>query len=95
MTQYAKATLVSNFGPGNGPAVAWGGGIGTFEAVGTWGGGSAKLQALLPDGSSWADLTDVVLTANGAIGFEYCQTSLRCVVTTATAVTATVCGVSQ
>lgn len=94
MSNFTKLTLLSNSGPVTSAGVVWPGGIGTFEAVGTWGGGSAKLQSLGPDGTSWSDLLDVVLSANGAIGFEYGQTTLRCVVATATGVYATVCQVS-
>lgn len=94
MGAYAAITVANNSGPGNGSTFEWPGGIGTFEAVGTWGGGNAKLQALGPDGSTYVDLTEVVLDANGAIGFEYGRSTMRCVITTATAVYAAVKGVS-
>lgn len=95
MGAYSDLVVVNNDGPGNKAAVAWPGGIGTLIAqAGTWGGGSVKLQILLPDGSTWADLTDVVLSANGAVGFECGRASLRAVVATATGVRAKLAGVS-
>jgi len=91
---FEDLTLVANQGPGTYGPVDWQGGIGTFKATGTWGGGNAKLQALSPDGSTYYDLTGVVLSANGAIGFEHSRTSIKCVVTTATAVYAAIGPVS-
>lgn len=89
-------TVASNAGAGDGAAVWWPGGIGTFKAAASWGGGSAKLQVLLPDGATWDDLADIVLDASTtSIGFELDAAQIRCVVATATGVYATVGLVSQ
>lgn len=86
--------LAVNAGAGTTGPVEWPGGIGTFKAIGTWGGGSAKLQALGPDSDTWYDLAEVVLTANGAIGFEHSRAQIRCVIATATGVHASIGPVS-
>jgi hypothetical protein len=87
--------LAVNAGAGTTGPVDWPGGIGTFKAVATWGGGNVKLQALGPDSDTWYDLVDVVLSANGAIGFEHSRGSLRAVITTATGVHAAIGPVSS
>jgi hypothetical protein len=77
--------LASNAGAGNGSAVAWKGGTGFFTAVATWGGGSAKLQMLLPDGTTWVDVTSVTLSANGYVSFTLPPCRVRTVIATSSA----------
>lgn len=73
--------------------VSWPGGPGMFTAVATFGGGTVKLQYLLPDGSTWADADTgsgtlyTTLTAAGGGGFEFPPgQQIRVSITTATAV---------
>jgi len=69
MAATASAILLSN-ASATGSGVAWPGGIGAFQALGTFGGATVKLQALLVDGSTWSDVgVDVTLTAAGMGGF--------------------------
>lgn len=84
--------LASNAGAGNGTPKVWGGGRGVFSATATWGGGSVKLQYMLPDGT-WADVgAHTTLMANGGGGFELPRCEIRAVVATATAAYAWVQG---
>lgn len=78
---------------GNGDAYEWTGGRLMFAAISaSWGGGSVKLQYLLPDGTTWVDVgSDTNLTADGVGGAELPQGKIRAVATTAT-VTAWVLG---
>lgn len=72
----------------------WPGGRGVFSVAATFGGGTVKLQYLLPDNSSWADAgTDTTLTANGGGGFELPAVQIRANVATATGVYATAVGI--
>ena len=74
----AGVVLLSN-GSATGAGVQWPGGKGVATVVGTFGGTSATLQYLAPDGSTWLDVktldpssgaqTAVALTAAGSIGF--------------------------
>lgn len=54
-------------------------------ALGTWGGGSATLEMLGPDGSTWLTVGTAV-TANGTQVVEVPQNSFRWTIATATAV---------
>jgi len=88
--------LVSN-ASATGSAVLWKGGRGMFSAVATWGGGTVKLQILLPDGATWVDVdksgdTFVTLTADGLGEFELPSCSIRANIATSTAVYAWVQG---
>lgn len=74
-------------------AFVWNGGRGAFMAKATWGGGTVKLQYLLPDGSTWVDVgPDVELTADGMGGFELPPGHIRVNIATATAVYAWIAG---
>ena len=66
----------------------WPGGDGVFDAVATWGGGSASLEFLQADGSTWTAVSaDTTLSANGGGVFTLGEgTKIRVNVTTATAV---------
>ena len=64
---------------------SWDGGRGVFAAVATWGGGSAQLQYLGPNGSTWLNVGSA-LTADGLQSFELPPGMIRCAVATATAV---------
>lgn len=66
----------------------WPGGDGWFDAVATWGGGSASLEYLSADGSTWvAAGSNTTLTANGSGVFTIGEgVKIRVNVTTATAV---------
>lgn len=77
--------LAENSGAGNGSATTWAGGNGFFTAVATWGGGSAKLQMLLPDQATWVDVTSITLSANGYVAFSLPPCRIRSVIATATA----------
>jgi hypothetical protein len=56
---------------GQSDSVAWSGGFGTVIVAGTWGGGTAKLQASPDNGTTWVDVgTDVTFTANGMGNFQ-------------------------
>ena len=56
----------------------WPGGRSTFDIEGTWGSGTAKLQYLSKDGSTWVDLIDLSFTANGQneVVFRKCRMRL-------------------
>ena len=83
-------TMLSKAKAGTGQPVWFPGGLASFAANATWGGGSVKLQARLPNGSTYADLPSVALTADGFCNFEFGECWLQAVATTATVVDATV-----
>lgn len=64
------------------------GGIYSFAAVGTWGGGNVEVQKLGPDGSTFISMsTAVKLLANGVFAPSYFPPGqYKIVITTATAV---------
>jgi hypothetical protein len=79
-------TLVAN-ASATGSAVVLKGGTYSFMATATFGGGSVKLQVLLPDGTTWVDVAGGSLTAAGATaGLALPPGSYRANITTATAV---------
>jgi len=84
MTDYQVA-LAANAGAGNGSTCQWPGGQGAFIAEATWGGGSAKLQTISPQGT-WLDVTSVTLNANGLILFTIPAGQIRVVIATSSAV---------
>lgn len=90
-----RATLASNAGTGNGSWVEWVGGKTSFMARATFGGGSVKLQGLLPDGSTAFDVSSASLTAAGNINVEIPPGLYRAVNTTATAVYADLIRIPQ
>ena len=55
-----------NAATATGPAIGWPGGVGVFTAVGTWtGGGTATLEYLGPDGTTYIAVgTGTTCTAN-------------------------------
>ena len=63
----------------------WPGGRGWFSAKATWGGGSVGLQYMLPDNTTYV-AAHTALTADGGVAFELPPCTVKCVVTTATAV---------
>lgn len=82
--------LITN-GSATSDAVSWAGGDGMFTVKATWGGGTVKLQYLLPDGATWADVgANTTLTADGGGGFTLGPCNIRANVATATAVYARV-----
>lgn len=88
-----KVTALAENASSTGSSFTWDGGRGAFSAVATFGGGTVKLQFLLPDGSTWVDVgPDTTLTAAGAGGFELPSGKIRVNIATATAVYAWVQG---
>lgn len=65
-----------------GPAFAWGGGSGQFDASGTFNGATATLQRLFADGT-WQDVAGTALTATGSKTFLMAPGQIRCNVTVA------------
>lgn len=87
--QTASVVLLSN-ASATSASVLWPGGEGVLMIAGTFGGTSATLEALGPDGSTWLPVkamdpagvqTTVALTAAGMIGFRLPPGSIRCVLT--------------
>lgn len=65
----ASLDLLSN-ASATGDAMDWSGGTGVFAVTATWSGATVKLQAMLPDGSTWGDVgANTTLTADGMGGF--------------------------
>lgn len=65
-----------------GSVVQWGGGTGVFAVAGTFGGTSASLQFLGPDGSTWIEAgTDTTKTAAGGGVFVLPPCRIRCALT--------------
>lgn len=69
---------------GNGTAVDWPGGEGTFTCDGTWNGATMTLQRSADAGTTWVAMgDDTTLTANGHGGFIFGACQLRVVATVA------------
>jgi len=90
---YGQNIILASNASATGSAQTWPGGPGLFSATATFGGGTVKLQFLLPDGSSWADAdaasgtTYTTLTAAGGGIFELPPgAQIRVNIATATAV---------
>lgn len=65
-----------------GTASMWGGGQGVFSAVATFGGSAISLQSLLPDGTTWANVSSATtLTAAGFATFILPPGQIRAAVT--------------
>jgi len=64
-----------------GPAVNWNGGKGNFAVVGTFGGGTVKLQALGPDNATYIDVPNTSLSAAGMVLFDLPPGRIQAVVT--------------
>lgn len=79
-----RATLAENAAAGTSDAKPWPGGKGTLTAKATWGGGSAKLQMELPDGT-YGDVTGAALTADGTVNFEIPAGNIKTVMATGSA----------
>lgn len=62
------------------------GGVYNFAAKATWGGGNVKLQQLMPDGSTYADVASSTISADGSLNLTLAPGLYRQVVTTATAI---------
>lgn len=74
----AGTLLLLNNASATGDPIAWPGGQGTVSISGTFGGATATLQYLAPDGSTWVDAgPDAVFTAAGAVNFEAAAGSIR------------------
>ena len=72
------------------------GGKYALAAVATWGGGSVKLQVLMPDGSTYLSVASGTdLTANGFTTLDLPPGQYRLTIATATAVYASVVAVPQ
>lgn len=90
MSSSAGVTLLSN-GSATSSSKLWPGGRGVLSIVGTFGGATATMQYMGPDGATWLDVktmdpssgaqTTVSLTANGSIGFLLPPTQIRAVLT--------------
>ena len=78
-------TLVSN-ASATGSAVDWLGGKGVFTAEATWGGGTVKLQFKTANSTTWVDVPNNSMTANGLTSFELPAGQIRANIATATAV---------
>lgn len=75
---------------GNGPAVEWKGGSGTFAARGTFGSGTLKMQYCPGDASTatsgnWVDVADTGMTAAGQVNFSLGNGYVRAVLSGSTA----------
>jgi hypothetical protein len=64
-----------------GSTTTWCGGVGMFNAVGTFGGGTVKLQYIGADGTTWIDAgsSTAVVAASGAL-FELPPGQIRAVI---------------
>lgn len=93
----AGAALFSNqAGNTNSAAANWPGGEGAFVAMGTFDGGTVKLQFQGPDGSTWIDYgAPASLTANGVGIFKLPPSQIRGVITGGAAPTGIYASVSR
>ncbi len=64
-------------------AQIWRGGKGLFMAEATWSAGSVKLQTLSPN-STWIDVPNISLSANGMVAFDLPPGQIKIVITTST-----------
>jgi hypothetical protein len=86
MANAQRVNLVEN-ASATGSAKLYKGGPSTFSATATFGGGTVKLQVLLPDGSTWVDVAGGSLTAAGMTAVLWLpQGQYRANIATATAV---------
>lgn len=69
----------------NNVAKFWPGGKAWLMAKGTWGGGSVKLQVMLPDAATYVDVASSTISADGVVALEMPPGTYRLVVATATA----------
>lgn len=76
-------------GTQNGTEFELGGGIYQIGAIATWGGGSAELFTVGPDGSTWLSVSDLI-TANGGDTIYLSPGRYRWSIITATGVSLTV-----
>lgn len=65
-----------------GPAMAWGGGSGQFDASGSFNGSTVTLQRLNAD-ATWSDVANTALTASGSKAFFMAPGQIRANVTAA------------
>lgn len=65
-----KIIFLTNAAAGTSPQFSWVGGSMAFIAQATFGGGSAKLQFIGPDGSTAIDVTGSTLSANGMVKLD-------------------------
>lgn len=81
----------------NGAAFDWQGGSGVHQAVSSaFGGGTAKLQQLLQDNTTWVDVPGSSMTAQGQVNFTAPAGQMRSVLagsTTPSALTTYVIGI--
>lgn len=80
-------TLLSN-SLATGSRIAWPGGTGVLIVSGTWGGATATLQFVGPDGALVSAGASTTLTANGAGVFYLPRCSIQVTITSATGATA-------
>lgn len=66
--QGAAINFFTNAAAGTSAKKAFDGGKCVLVAMATWGGGSAKLQLIMADGSTAADVANSTMTANGMTG---------------------------
>jgi hypothetical protein len=89
MLAFTDKVAVSN-ASATGDAVSLKGGRYVFSAVATWGGGTVKVQMLSGDGSTYLDVANASLTANGSLASVSVPPGMyRINIATATAVYAT------
>jgi hypothetical protein len=75
-----------------GPQALWGGGIGVFMCVGTWGGATVTLEYIGPDGATLVVAgTATTLTANGGGVFYLPSTNIQAVISSSGATTSLTC----
>jgi hypothetical protein len=74
--QTASVELLNN-ASATGASTAWGGKKGVFAIAGTFGGTTAQLELLGPNGSTWIALASASFTAAGAVVVELPPCRLR------------------
>lgn len=77
MTDSPRLLLQNQSADGNGTAVTWRGGHGSFRAWGGMAGGTVKLQASFDAGTTYFDVEGAALTAAGVKNFRLPLCMLR------------------
>lgn len=86
MRPVGSRTLASNASPGNQSPAEWPGGLAMMIVAANFGGGgNVKLEVQALDGT-WVAVTSSTLSANGTLTVNLPHCQVRAVITTATAV---------
>lgn len=85
MTQQTYRVDLAVNASATGQAVNWPGGRLSFGAKATWGGGTVKIQCLLPS-NDWVDVSGLSLTADGMVSADVPAGQIRANIATATGV---------